>query len=187
MESGLRPATAQLENRQRRFGLRLPSLPDGDQARELVGAASGIGKRLKNALAHRGRTETTYSRSQRHWTPKRPRRTRRRPRLKRNAYGQGSPCSRTDHDSTAEQLGTQSYGRTDNPGWESKTTWDTTKKPTTQNTRHWQEPLRRRQNARRCRNGSPFLPTPKPPLGEWYRRPRPQVRNPGKPAHLNAT
>jgi NAD(P)-dependent dehydrogenase (short-subunit alcohol dehydrogenase family) len=59
MESRLRPATAQLENRQRRFGLRLLSLPDGDQAKELVGAASGIGKRLKNALAHRGRTETT--------------------------------------------------------------------------------------------------------------------------------
>jgi len=61
MESGLRPATAQLENRQRRFGLRLLSLPDGDQAREVVGARSGIGGRLKNALAlaHRGRTETT--------------------------------------------------------------------------------------------------------------------------------
>jgi ribonuclease HI len=59
MESGLRPATAQLENRQRRFGLRLLSLPDGDQAREVVGAVSEIGKRLKNALAYRGRTETT--------------------------------------------------------------------------------------------------------------------------------
>jgi hypothetical protein len=61
MESGLRPATAQLENRQRRFGLRLLSPPDGNQAREVVGARSGIGRRLKNslALAHRGRTETT--------------------------------------------------------------------------------------------------------------------------------
>ena len=61
MESGLRPATAQLENRQRRFGLRLLSLPEGDHAREVVGARSGIGGRLKNALAlaHRGRTETT--------------------------------------------------------------------------------------------------------------------------------
>ena len=34
MESGLRAATAQLENRQRRFGLRLLSLPEGDQAPE---------------------------------------------------------------------------------------------------------------------------------------------------------
>jgi hypothetical protein len=33
MESGLRPAAAQLENRQRRFGLPLLSLPQGDQAK----------------------------------------------------------------------------------------------------------------------------------------------------------
>jgi hypothetical protein len=32
MKSGLRPAAAQLENRRWRFGLRLLSLPDGDQA-----------------------------------------------------------------------------------------------------------------------------------------------------------
>jgi len=30
MESGIRAAAAQLENRQRRFGLRLLSLPQGD-------------------------------------------------------------------------------------------------------------------------------------------------------------
>jgi ribonuclease HI len=61
MESGLRPASAQLENRLRRYGLRLLSLPDGDQAREVVGARTGIGRRTKIALAlaHRGRTETT--------------------------------------------------------------------------------------------------------------------------------
>jgi hypothetical protein len=61
MESGLRPATSQQENRQCRFGLRLLSLPDGDQAREVVGARTGIGRRLKNTLklAHRGSTETT--------------------------------------------------------------------------------------------------------------------------------
>jgi len=43
MESGLRAATTQLENRQRRFGLRLLSLPQGDQAREVVGTPAGIG------------------------------------------------------------------------------------------------------------------------------------------------
>src|SRR3978361_1989690 len=59
MESGLRPATVQLENRRQRFSLRLLSLPDGDQVRDVVGAVSVIGKGLKNALAHRGRTETT--------------------------------------------------------------------------------------------------------------------------------
>jgi len=55
MESGLQAATAQLENRQRRFGLRLLSLPRGDQGREIVGAKTAIGRRLTNALAHRDR------------------------------------------------------------------------------------------------------------------------------------
>jgi len=59
MESGLRAATTQLENRQRRFGLRLLSLPQGDQAREVVGAPTVIGRRLTNALAHSRRTERT--------------------------------------------------------------------------------------------------------------------------------
>ena len=35
IESGLRPATNQLENRQRRFGLRLLGLPQGEKAREM--------------------------------------------------------------------------------------------------------------------------------------------------------
>jgi len=59
MESGLRAATAQLEIRQRRFGLRLLSLPRGDQGRGIVGAKTAIGRRLTNALAHRGQTEST--------------------------------------------------------------------------------------------------------------------------------
>jgi hypothetical protein len=61
MESGLRPAVAQLENRQRRFGLRLLSLPLGDQAKEAVGAASAIGKRLERALGYSGRMITLSS------------------------------------------------------------------------------------------------------------------------------
>ena len=59
MESGLRAATSQLETRQRLFGLRLLSLPQGDQAREVVGAPTGIGRRLKNTLSHRGQVEST--------------------------------------------------------------------------------------------------------------------------------
>jgi len=50
MESGLRPATNQLENRQRRFALRLLSLPRGEKARNVVGANTAIGKRLAKAL-----------------------------------------------------------------------------------------------------------------------------------------
>jgi hypothetical protein len=59
MESRLRLAATQLENRQRRYGLRLLSLPQGSQAREVVGAASAFGKRLESALGYSGRTETT--------------------------------------------------------------------------------------------------------------------------------
>ena len=43
----LGPTSAQPDNRQRRLGLRLLSLPKGDQARTVVGATSAIGKRLE--------------------------------------------------------------------------------------------------------------------------------------------
>jgi len=58
-ESGLRPAVPQLENRQRRFAARLVSLPQGCQAREIVGAPSGLRKRLGEALGYEGRVEPT--------------------------------------------------------------------------------------------------------------------------------
>jgi len=60
MESGLRPAGAQLDNRARRFALRLASLPRGDQARELIGASdSELGQRLQSFLGcWNGREET---------------------------------------------------------------------------------------------------------------------------------
>jgi len=51
LESGLRPAAAQLNNRLRRFALRLASLPRGDQARDLIGASdSELGQRLQSFL-----------------------------------------------------------------------------------------------------------------------------------------
>jgi hypothetical protein len=59
METGFRPAATQLENRQREYGLRLLSLPQGSQARKVVGAVSAFGKRLESALGYSGRTETT--------------------------------------------------------------------------------------------------------------------------------
>jgi len=60
LESGLRLATTQLDNRLRRFALRLASLPRGDQARELTGAAdSALGQRLQSHLGcWNGREET---------------------------------------------------------------------------------------------------------------------------------
>jgi len=58
MESGLRPAATQLENRQLRFGPRLLSLLQGNQAREVVGASSKIGKRLTTTLSYMERMES---------------------------------------------------------------------------------------------------------------------------------
>jgi len=60
MESGLKPVVAQLENRQRRFGLQLLSLPQSDQAREVIGATPSIGQRLEHVLDSSGRTESTF-------------------------------------------------------------------------------------------------------------------------------
>jgi len=59
MESGLRAAATQLENRQQRLVLQLLRLPHGGQAREVVGAPTEIGRRLTNALAYARRTEST--------------------------------------------------------------------------------------------------------------------------------
>jgi len=69
------------------------------------------------------------------------------------------------------------HGRMDNPGWVSRTRWDTTKKPTMQNAQHWQEPSRRRQSTRRCRNGSQFSLMPKLLLGGWHQRSPAQARS----------
>jgi len=55
----MQPAQAQLDNRQRRFGLRLLGLPQGDQAKELVGAESDIGRELEAAFGRAGRVEET--------------------------------------------------------------------------------------------------------------------------------
>jgi hypothetical protein len=52
LEAGLRPAVAQLDNRQRRYGIRLSGLPEGDHAKLLVGAKSAIGKRLQEAIGY---------------------------------------------------------------------------------------------------------------------------------------
>jgi len=56
-EPGPRPPAAQLENRQRRWGLRLLSLPECVQSKE-VGVASMIGKWFEK---YAGRTEAMVS------------------------------------------------------------------------------------------------------------------------------
>ena len=57
LEAGLRPAEAQLDNRQRRYGIRLSGLPEGDHAKKLVGANSAVGRRLSEAIGYTGRLE----------------------------------------------------------------------------------------------------------------------------------
>ena len=52
MESGLRPATNQLENHQRRFRLQLLGLLQGEKAREMVSSNTPLGRRLSSALAY---------------------------------------------------------------------------------------------------------------------------------------
>jgi hypothetical protein len=58
-EAGLRPASAQQDNRQRNCGLRLSGLPEGMQAKEVLRSADSIGKRLEVALGYSGRIEET--------------------------------------------------------------------------------------------------------------------------------
>jgi len=57
MESGFSAATPRLRNG--RFGPRFLSLPRGDRAREIVGTPAAIGRRVANALAYTGKTQST--------------------------------------------------------------------------------------------------------------------------------
>ena len=56
-EASLRPAAAQLENRQRRGAARLLSLPQGCEAKKVVGAPSRLGRRLEEVIGYSGRVE----------------------------------------------------------------------------------------------------------------------------------
>jgi len=62
-EAELRPAPVQVENRQRRYGLRLLGLPQGSLAKEVLKFPAGIGRRLVVALEHSGRTKATVLQS----------------------------------------------------------------------------------------------------------------------------
>jgi len=57
--SGLRPATSQLDSRQRRFTARILSLPAGSEARGIVGAQSAVGKQLEASIGYSERVEGT--------------------------------------------------------------------------------------------------------------------------------
>jgi len=161
MESRLRAATAQLENRQRRFGLRLLSLPEGDQAREVVGAPSEIGRRLKNALAYCEQTERTVLLEEPETLDAELlQEEEAEARAAAEGPDQASPCSRTDHDWTTERPGTRWCGKRAKPGRGSKFTWATTKKPTTPSALRSPAPWSWRRNGTRPRNESPSFRIP---------------------------
>jgi len=56
-EASLRPAAAQLENRQRRFATQLLTLPEGSEAKKVAGANSKLGERLLAAVRYAGGVE----------------------------------------------------------------------------------------------------------------------------------
>jgi len=124
MESGLTAAAAQLENRQRRFGLRLLSLPQGDQAREIVGAPTATGRRLVNALAYAGKMERTVLLEEPETLMRSccRRRRRRKSKLRQRRIDWDSPYLRTGHDLMVVRRDTRWYGRGARTGWAPKPT-----------------------------------------------------------------
>ena len=173
MESGLRAASTQPESRQRRLGPRLLSMPQGDQAREIVGAPTAIGRRFANALAYAGGMEISIPLQE----PKTLdadllQEGEAEPRPKQRRVGLDSPCSRTGRDWTTGLPATQWFRGMDNPGWASKLTWATTRRHMMQSALLPQGRWNRLHEDRLRRSGSLSLRTHKQPTDEWPRRSR---------------
>jgi len=117
MESGVRAATAQQENRQRPFWLQLLSLPQGDQAREIVGALTAIRRRLTNALAYAGRNERTVLLEEPETLDAELLQEEAEAKAGQKRIDRDSLCSPTDHGSTVVQQGTRWCGGGASPGW----------------------------------------------------------------------
>jgi len=121
IESGLRPAVAQLENRQRRLGLRLLSLPQGGQVREIVGPKSGRAEthECSHILGQGG--EHCFARGSRD--------------LRRGVLKEEEAEAKVEaekswmgRDWTTEPPDMRWCGGMAKPGWASKPTWATTRK-----------------------------------------------------------
>ena len=172
-----RAATARTADRKRSVYNLAMILPQEDQAREIVGAATAIGRRLTNALASAGRTESTVLLEEPQTLdadlPRgvggRPRERRRQSRIDR-----GPPCSPMGDGSTAGRQSTRPCGRGARPGWASKLTLATARRPTTQRESLSQGRWNRLREGRHRRSGSRFLRTPEPSSGGWlWRSPDP--------------
>jgi hypothetical protein len=133
LESGIRAATAQLNKRKRRIGLRLLSLPEGDQVGELTGANTAFGTRTVSILGHSGRTEMMVlppeaaplqatviigDEAIAKW-------------IARDVSHLGCPSSRTARGRAWARSVTPSPGVRESSGKASRSTWGTTKKPMT--------------------------------------------------------
>jgi len=157
MESGLRPAAAQLENRQRRFGVRLLSLPRGDQAREIAGATAAIGRRLMNALAYSGRTENTFLLEEPETLDAEL--LQEEEEAKAKAEAEKSPPGLTTF-TDGSRLDDGAAGYAANPGWVSKPTWDTTRRARCLSGSAGSGKRRGRWREELGTGGELFLPTP---------------------------
>ena len=110
----------------------LLSLPQGDQAREIVGAPTAIARRLTNALAYAGRTESLVLLEEPETLDAellQEEEAEAKAEAEKDRPGQrGSPRSPTGHGSTAVRQDTRWYGRGARPGWAPKPTWATTRR-----------------------------------------------------------
>ena len=146
-EPGLRPAAAQMDNRLRRFALRLASLPGGDQAGELIGASeSALGQRLHSYLGcWNGREETVLLEVA---SPLEAAVTIEKEAAAANeAKRTGRPgltiSTRTDPAWRMERPAARSPGRTGSAGKATKSTWAGGRKRTTPNAQPSPGPSRR--------------------------------------------
>jgi len=170
MES-LRPATAQLENRLRRFGLRLLSLPQGDQAREVVGAPTAIGRRLTDAPAYTRSAggavlieepETLDAELlQEEEAEAKAEAEKGRPGL--TIFADGSRLDSGAAGYSVVWKRGQTWGA-------SKPTWVTTRRPMMQSALPSQGHWKRLREDRLCQSESQSLPMPKPPSDGWPQR-----------------
>ena len=170
MEASLRAATAQLENRQRWFRLRLLSLPQGDQALKVVGAPTELDRRLTNALAHSGSSEGTVLLEEPEALDAVMQQTRKRePKWKQKKPGQDSPSSQMGHGWRMERLAMQWCEGRGNPGQASKLIWDITRRPMMRSVLRSPVCWRWRRGEGRLRNELPSLQMCRRPSDGWHR------------------
>jgi len=166
MESGLGPAAAQLEDRQRRFGLRLLCLPQGDQAREIIGTPTAMINRTKAyersclRRKNRGYSFARRTRDPRSGTAKADA-EKSQPGLIMFTEGPRLDDGATGY-AVVWKNGQSSVGIKTHMGY--------TRRPTARSVPPSPGPRRQLREDKRCRNKSRSSPTHRRPSDEWPRR-----------------